>query len=172
MIEAIKTAFPACVANDCLSYTEADVVEIFEDEKEKRCYLQKPSTEPVHFTVFNPNEKPITFLAIDQCMLTDADVERCDCALFDEGKILFLELKTGGKRKNRKALVQKAKSQLKTTIKHFSENIDLTKVEKQAIVNVGYSQEQPKLQPGIQAARLKFQEELDTYFDITESTTF
>jgi len=44
--------------------------------------------------VRNSSQRPLHFVAIDQCIYTDADPSKCDCALLDGEAIYFIEFKT------------------------------------------------------------------------------
>ena len=44
--------------------------------------------------VINTQEIPIHFLAIDKCLYSDDDNERCDCALIINQQLHFIEFKT------------------------------------------------------------------------------
>ncbi len=75
----------------------------------------------MHFTVTNPLQKEVHFLAIDKCVLTDSDKTHCDCAIFDNSQFLFVEI-SDSKKLHRNAKRKKAKAQLSQTITHFREN--------------------------------------------------
>jgi hypothetical protein len=79
-------------------------------------------------TVNNTNCYEVTFVAIDNCIrLIRPDGNRyssCDCMMvYDNTKIMFIELKEC--QGNTKTWIQKADSQLKETISHFSQSYNL-----------------------------------------------
>ena len=119
MINKLKILFPHFVEKECWIETSDKEIEIYDHEKEKRCYLDKRfKTE---FTVINPSEKKINFIAVDSCLLSSSDPSRSDCMVFDEKTVCFIELKKC-KKKNVKDNQKGAIDQLEAFVKFFIEN--------------------------------------------------
>ncbi len=94
IIEQIKKAFLRCVENNCLIVTNSERIEIFDDEVAKRCFIRNNETQPIHFTILNPSQKEIAFLAIDKCLFFDDEGwEKCDFVVFDDKTFCFVEIK-------------------------------------------------------------------------------
>jgi len=74
--------------------------------------------------IVNSYKKNIIFLAIDQCVFDSKDKKRCDCALFEEKKFYFVEIKNVKKLKQRASHRKNAINQLESTIKEFKKRID------------------------------------------------
>jgi len=115
MQDSIKQAFPLVFENACLEITQLAEFEII-DKQISRCILQKGHSEDGNLWVINKHQKEVFFLAIDKCLFFDKadDPSRCDCALFDENRICFVEIKESNKSKRRdrrnKAIEQLAKT--------------------------------------------------------------
>lgn len=124
IIEQIKKVFLKCVENNCLIVTNSERIEIFDDEVAKRCFIRNDDNQPVHFTILNPSQKEIAFLAVDKCLFFDDDEwEKCDFVVFDDQTFCFVEIKQA-KARRRKSRRIKAIGQLKATIKVFLKEID------------------------------------------------
>lgn len=119
MQASIKKAFPLTSQNACLEITQLANFEII-DKQTSRCILQENHSEIGHLWVNNQSQKQIHFLAIDKCLFFDnnTDPTRCDCALFDENRICFIEIKESNK-SNRRKRRGEAIEQLSKTINFF-----------------------------------------------------
>ena len=90
--------------------------------KDNGCCSIVESNVDSHVIIKNPKEEEITFLKIDQCILHEADGEKCDCSVSNSTKIYFIEIKeihftnNSSKRRNKR---RKARSQLANTINYF-----------------------------------------------------
>jgi hypothetical protein len=119
MRESIEKAFPRTLENSCLEIISSPQFEVI-DKEVSRCIWQDGHSESGHLWVNNMSQKDIHFLAIDKCLFFDKDNDpsRCDCALFDENRICFVEIKVTNptKRSVRRA---KAIQQLAKTINLF-----------------------------------------------------
>jgi hypothetical protein len=122
MQESIKKAFPLISQNACIEVTQFLDFEII-DRQISRCILQEGHSESGHLWVSNQNKKQIHFLAIDKCLFFDnpIDPSRCDCALFDENRICFVEIKESNKSNRRKRRIE-AIEQLAKTINLFKDS--------------------------------------------------
>lgn len=119
MKEAIEIAFPKAVTGGCLETLTETVFHIFDSPQDpKRCFIKEQDEEPEHFTVNNPQNKEIHFLAIDKCIFDDTDATRCDCAIFNQVRFNFIEI-SESKKLHRNEKRKKALSQLGSTIDYF-----------------------------------------------------
>jgi hypothetical protein len=124
MRDRIKIAFPQMQENDCLQTLTDFEFHVF-DTQEKRCIIQTEPDGKKHFTVENPTERNIHFLAIDKCLFMDniKGLKRCDFAVFDAKTFCFVEIKETEEAGQRSALTRDAKPQLKETIRLFREKM-------------------------------------------------
>jgi hypothetical protein len=133
--QLIEKAFPQIEEKSCLEILNTPKFSIYDSEF-GRCFIQKEEHEIIHFTVKNPNQKDIGFLAIDKCVFMDNDeIKRCDCAVFDSKTICFIEIKETTRRKSENS--RKAREQLLRTIEEFISKIDFTNKRIEAYVVVG-----------------------------------
>jgi hypothetical protein len=119
-------------AQDCLETNNKDVFWVGEDNVTKKSFIvhHEPELEEkeVLLEINNPHTKDINLLCIDACIFSSSDSSRCDCALFDDDKFCYCELKyevqnIGTASKN----LQKARNlQLSNTISLFSSKIDFS----------------------------------------------
>lgn len=131
----IEKAYPQIVQNACLKILTDLEFSIYDSEM-GRCFIQKKDDEIIHFTVKNPNQKEIGFLAIDKCIFMDSDnIKRCDCAVFDNKTFCFIEIKETNQRKSENS--RKAREQLLTTIEEFIDKFDFSDKRLEAYVVVG-----------------------------------
>ena len=88
--------------------------------------------EDVMIKVNNPLNKDINLLCIDACIFLSSDGSRCDCALFDDDKFCFCELKFEViKSGNATTNLKKARNkQLNRTITEFRNKIDFSRFSK------------------------------------------
>jgi hypothetical protein len=85
-------------------------------------------------TVRNPSGAEICVVKTDRCLIKDANQKKCDCVLFDNSKVFFVEIKTSssGTRKDKR---NKAILQLGATIEYFeSQGVILSSIEAAAII--------------------------------------
>ena len=120
MKQSIESAFPQVLQGNCLKSTTEPAFELFDSQvPPQRCYIKHNHDQEGHFLVKNDSRKTIYFLAIDKCIFGDDAETHCDCALFDENVLCFIEIKDAGKR-TRKEHRRKAYQQLKSTILVFT----------------------------------------------------
>ena len=135
MKQFIEKAYPQIIQNSCLEMLTDSEFSIYDSET-GRCFIQSEDNGIVHFTVKNPNQKEIGFLAIDKCIFMDSDkIKRCDCVVFDNKTFCFIEIKETNQRKSENS--RKAKEQLLTTIRDFKDKIDFSDKRLEAYVVVG-----------------------------------
>lgn len=104
-------------------------VSCLESRDEKHFFIQdgKTTKEPAYivlekgeFEVINNTQEPIYFLPTDSCVYDSSDNTRCDCIVYNDDTMCFIELKCI-KLKNLTKNRKKAESQLEETIKNFLE---------------------------------------------------
>jgi hypothetical protein len=71
--QLIEKAFPQIIQNTCLEILTDTKFSIYDSES-GRCFIQKENEGIIHFTVKNPKQKEVGFLAIDKCIFMDSDV--------------------------------------------------------------------------------------------------
>lgn len=168
MRDKIVTAFARCEANNCLSVETQKEFYIVDGEsgKSEVCYDSSALNYPF-FTVSNPKEKEIGFLAIDKCIFFEQDGEKCDCAVFDGHLICFIEMKKAlGKTRTRSKARDKAVGQLKETIAEFRQKIDFSPVQVEAILCVGFNTVYPRSRASNQNRVKEFQDDYNA--ELTE----
>jgi hypothetical protein len=121
MVNSLKEVFPHLEEKECLQLITKEAFEIFDHEEDKKCYTIEKNGQ---FKVLNPNQKEISFLAVDECLFDSSDGSRADCIIFDNVTLCFIELKDC-KNKNIPRNRQKAKKQLIALIEFFQEKIKI-----------------------------------------------
>ena len=161
MIDILKAAFPQIEANKYLETLTDSVFCIYDQDTEpNRCFIQNDLEGIVHFTVHNPTGREIHFLAIDRGVISELDdMERCDCAVFDQKTFCFIEIKVVVD-KQVGVSNRKAKSQLRATIIHFREKMVFTTKRTEAYVCVGATAPRPARLARDLNERYEFEEEL------------
>ncbi|MBO0930529.1 hypothetical protein [Fibrella aquatilis] len=160
MVDMLKAVFPQIEANTYLQTLTDLVFCIYDQDTEpKRCFIQHDPEGIVHFTVHNSTGRAIHFLAIDRGVISGSvDMERCDCAVFDHKTFCFIEIKVVADTQvgvsNRKA-----KSQLRTTILYFREQLDFTTRRIEAYICVGATTPRPARLAKDLNERYQFEEE-------------
>lgn len=138
MIDIIKTIYPQTEANGCLKTLIHKEFFVLDTEK-NFCIIHTDATSKKHFTVENPTERDIHFLAIDKCLFFD-DVHlqrKCDFAVFDSKTFCFVEIKETKKAGKRSEYSRDAKDQLKATIRTFKQQMTFTTKRIEAYLCVG-----------------------------------
>ncbi|GAB2543254.1 hypothetical protein [Spirosoma aerophilum] len=158
MLNRIQEAFPHIQAGTCLQ-TLTDTEFCIYDTAQKRCEIQTDIDGLKHFTVENPTNRDIHFLAIDKCIFFDKDgIQRCDCAVFDSKTFCFIEIKEIDSAAKRSEHYRKAKDQLKTTIQHFQGQMEFTTKRIEAYACVGRTIARPAKPAADLNDRLEFEE--------------
>ena len=132
MKQLIETTFP-CPTGNCLETRNEIIfwVDEYPDEIEfernrKKSFVLIETKDELLFTVKNPTQKDVHFLAIDQGVFWKTEkykLGRCDFALFDDTRFCFIEIKEVTlKHRNKERL--EAYKQLKETILKFREHLD------------------------------------------------
>lgn len=143
MKQLIETTFP-CQTGNCLETRNETIfwVDEYPDEIEfernrKKSFVLIETEDELLFTVKNPKQKDIHFLAIDQGIFWKTEkykLGRCDFALFDDTRFCFIEIKEVTlKHRNKERL--EAYKQLKETIVKFREHLDFGHFQVEAQVS-------------------------------------
>ncbi|MGB1204394.1 MAG: hypothetical protein ACPG5B_02040 [Chitinophagales bacterium] len=128
---------------NCLSITNRKEFLIADEEETSRCYIVPEGNTEILiekcFKVINSQSKEIQLLSVDACFLTreyDYNGQKCDCIIFSENKLCFVELKTNATSiKKIKDNIKKAIEQLGCTINHFDENgVDFAEYQLEAYI--------------------------------------
>jgi len=130
--QAIANQFPDRPWQQCLSppYRDERLMVIDKpqaDGQKKSIIAPHPvtETEPA-FQISNPTKKPIHLLAIDGCFFTSNDPKRCDCLVYDDQCLCFVELKLDATSHRRATSnLKKARKQLGATISFFKSAFNL-----------------------------------------------
>lgn len=100
---------------------------VAENEKNISCTKDFILGDELGLKIFNPS-KQVIFLAIDNCYFEnfkDFTGERCDCLLFTNKELLFVELKLDVTRRRRIAKnLKEGRKQLANTIDYFNRNFE------------------------------------------------
>ncbi len=127
---ALGELFPDHSTKECLSPPEhRERFVILEAELESGKWLavigERVEEEQNAFYISNPSAKAIYLLALDGCFFTDTDMKRCDCMLFDDLVVCFVELKLDvTSQRQRTDKLREARRQLGSTIQYFKEHIE------------------------------------------------
>jgi hypothetical protein len=128
-------------SNKCLcsiknSYEEIDTNEffIFDDDSDQPSTIVLNSKQ-FQLRVKNPKNKLITFAKVDKCILPEEKgKKKCDCFLFDNAKLFFVEIKSTNP-KGRKEARREAILQLEHTIRYFiSKEVNVSKLYAKAVI--------------------------------------
>lgn len=138
MIELIRTAYPQTDSNGCLqTFTQQEFFIL--DTDQKRCTAHTDADRKKHFTVENPTEREIHFLAIDKCLFFDDELNqrKCDFAIFDSKTFCLIEVKETTSAAKRSEYSRDAKEQLKATLQKFRDDMTFTTKRIEAYLCVG-----------------------------------
>lgn len=101
MIERVRTAFglPAHAETPCLQACQHTEFHLHDPHPQREgkgpcCILTTGPKAKSDLHVRNATQRVLHFVAIDQCLYSDADPTKCDCALFDGEAAYFVEFKT------------------------------------------------------------------------------
>lgn len=161
MIELINEAYANCNLNHCLEVENSQSFIVVDTTGGRSEIFRESELPPFpYLTIKNPNEKNINFLAIDECIYFSADGKKCDCAVFDENRFCFVEIKSG-MGKSRRHKKQEAAEQLKNAIRLFKNNIDFSSYEIEAILCVGFKTSFPRIKASSIYLSKDFQDSLN-----------
>ena len=160
-----NTPFPHCDPNQCLQVEAANKFVVI-DTPAGKSTIYKGDTSLLqfpYFTVYNPAEKNIYFLAIDECIYFAKDGKKCDFAVHDENIICFVEIKlAAGNANTRRAKKKDAILQLKTSINDFTQKVNLTPLKLEACLCVGYKTAAPRTKASSQGNAKDFIDNFNT----------
>jgi hypothetical protein len=101
---------------------------VAENEQNISCTRDFISSDVLGLKIFNPG-KQVGFLAIDNCYfenIKDFTGERCDCLLFTDKELLFVELKLEIiSRRRTSENLKEGRKQLTNTIRYYHKNFEL-----------------------------------------------
>ena len=124
-----------CETRDSFESLNAEEFFIY-DEKDEGSENPVRIVDPgkkYQLTVKNENKKEICLVKSDKCLFTD-DTKKCDCLLFDNAIVYFIEIKTSSSSQRSKRR-KDAREQLGTTINIFMENsVDLSGYKLAAVI--------------------------------------
>ena len=121
MKEAIENSFPQVINGGCLEVETRFLFHIYDSNVDPRhCHISQQETGGIHFTVNNPENDEIHFLAIDKCVFDDLGSSRCDFAVLTNSVFCFIKIKDVKMRGRQKARIN-AQKQLSNTINEFLE---------------------------------------------------
>ena len=150
-MDSLSASFPSF--EECLTKTQEPRFGIVDGASGEKASLIFTQDNDWDFEVNNYKDLILTFLAIDDCLFSSLDQERCDCAVFSEKIILFLELKDV-KKKQRNRARRKAIKQLENTLSTFQSS--LSTLEVFAVIGFKSAKKNPIANTNRQAAIAHF----------------
>lgn len=97
LINQIKAVYPSKDIDSCIERDTNEVFWIDEDDKIGKSFilrtLSNDEDEESVLKIINTYKKELNLLCIDACIFSSSDGSRCDCAVFDDTKFCFCELK-------------------------------------------------------------------------------
>ena len=143
----IEAAFPNCVANNCIEIDNRAIIDIHDNQILNRSCIYQGAIGSLtfpYFTIKNPNLKNIHILAIDNCILFEADGQKCDFAAFDNRVFCFVEIKRAlGKPRAKRTRKRAALIQLRATLRRFIARVNFTGYKLMACTCVGHNAKVP-----------------------------
>ncbi|PWK28649.1 hypothetical protein LV89_00854 [Arcicella aurantiaca] len=169
MKQLIENTFP-CQTGKCIEIRNESKFWIDEHPEKvefgqipKKSFVLLQTNDDLLFTVLNPTQKEITFLAIDEGVF-QGTIEysdgRCDFALFDDRRFCFVENKNVNLKHRRQERLS-AFDQLKETILKFKEKLDFGNYQVEAQVSFKASQIYPRQRSSNQNKVVEFEDELN-----------
>lgn len=93
LIERLCQVFPQREVTGCLAETRQEKFQVCEDGQTRRVVVVGLGQPQSGFRIHNPHEKVIYIFATDNCFFHSRDGKRCDCVIFDDTYLCFVELK-------------------------------------------------------------------------------
>ena len=141
-------------------------------------HLVNNDEKDIMIRINNPLTKDINLLCIDACIFSSSDGSRCDCAIFDDNKFCFCELKFEViKSDNATSNLKKARNkQLNSTITEFKSKVDFSrfsKLEAYVALKKYYYPKRPARLAGLKTDfwnqhQVEYFEEKEITFDVPE----
>ena len=119
--------FPDREQLGCISSPHCDekmaITDVLQTNGQKRsAFIQNNSDNTAVFSVLNPDKKAIHLFAVDDCFFLPNDPKRCDCLVYDNHSLCFVELKLDmSSRKQSTRQLKASRDKLSTTILFFRE---------------------------------------------------
>lgn len=162
MDKKLRTIFTQIEEHHCLETISDSEFYIYDSGEKQRCFIlsdETNSTDIQLFKVINYNNQNIRFLAVDKCLFFDSDkLKRCDCILYNEEYLCFVEIKKVDTARNRNSAKKTARAQLYSTITIFKERIDFENRIVEAYLCVGYKPTNPAILASSQSAKVAFED--------------
>jgi hypothetical protein len=149
MREAIEKRFTHCRQKGCINvYPEA--ISFYADPPGESCVIRVNAEEfdsERHFTVRNPDGRPVHLAAIDKCLIgrVQPAPKRCDCVFFEGRDVCFVEFKllaegrASEEDRNQETRLLETEGQLLASILQFEEDGIITDQHRvRAYAFVGY----------------------------------
>ena len=95
-----------------------------ENSRSQLSVYEEASEHPDGFLLKNFHQKTLHLLAIDHCFFSDSDPQRCDCLIFDDQFLCFVEFKLEVKPRKATDRLKEARDQLGSTIEFFKSEIE------------------------------------------------
>ncbi len=162
MDNKLRTLFAKIEEHHCLEIISDSAFYIYASGEEQRCFIlsdETNSSDTQLFKVINDNNQNIRFLAIDKCLFFDSDkFKRCDCLLYNEEYLCFVEIKKVDTTRHRNSAKKTARAQLYSTITIFQDKIDFENRIVEAYLCVGYKPTNPATLASSQSAKVAFED--------------
>jgi len=153
MIERIRARFADKIA--CISSHTNSLLYIYDQEGNLPCTHRTNNPAQTDLTVRNNQKATVHLVAIDHCLYSSADTQRCDCALVRAEEIHFIEFKHG-EIKNRPARLKECIPQLAAAINDFVQaGIIAPQSVVRAVACVGFAEQRPPRGAAIEARILQ-----------------
>jgi hypothetical protein len=137
---------------------------------EKRFYIYDgKDTQPIkvvtngdfQLTILNTSGNAVCVVKTDKCLIKD-DIQKCDCILFDDRKLYFVEIKSSSNKSVRR---REAVMQLGSTIKLLLEKgVDFTRLNAKAIICFKRDKEYPTISSN-NSKRAMFEDEYNVILE-------
>jgi len=173
MIERILAYFADKAS--CISSHTDQLFYVYDQDGNLPCLHRVDKPEQTDLTIRNNGATVIHLVAIDHCLYSSADTQRCDCALIRAEEIQFIEFKHG-KSKNRPARLKECIPQLAAAINDFVQaGIIAPQSVVRAIACVGFAEQRPPRGAAIEARILQLNQlvtEVVVELHVEDSTEF
>ena len=130
-----------CITKNAFEFTQERQFFIYDEKNTEQPVKIISADEKFQLTVNNQNSKLICLIKTDNCLLGD-DTRKCDCILFDDARLFFVEIKSSRsstRSKDRRSAIE----QLGITVSLFKQRIDISKFTANAIIC--FKQTEPRI---------------------------
>lgn len=122
---------------DCLITLSDEEFYAFDDKTQGYSICSKeipPELElnQEYFTIKNSSKKDIVFWCIDGKFITKSQMQKCDCAIFDENVFCLVEFKTdseGKSNETKEEIIKHAQNQIVNTHKLISDKVKIKGID-------------------------------------------